>query len=157
MTKTSQMSKKYRVTLTQEERDRLESLIRNRSAKSGVVKKAYILLSSDENGPDWTDSKIREVYKAGIRTIERLRERFVEDGIEAALFGKPRRGTIKLKFDGRVEAQLLALRCSNPPLGYNKWTLTLLANQLVSLNYVESISREKVRTMLKKMNLSLGR
>lgn len=143
--------------MTQEERDRLDSFIRNRCSTARVVKKAYILLSADENGPNLTDMKIKELYKCGIRTIERLRERFVEDGFEAALFGKPRAREVKVKFDGRVEGHLLSLRCSDPPLGSNKWTLSLLVNQLVTLNYVESISREKVRTMLKKMNLSLGR
>lgn len=143
--------------MTQEERDQLESFIRNRCSTARVVKKAYILLSADENGPNLTDKRINEVYKSGIRTIERLRERFVEEGFEAALFGKPGERKVRVKFDGRVEGQLLSLRCSDPPLGSNKWTLSLLADQLVALNYVESISREKVRTMLKKMNLSLGR
>jgi hypothetical protein len=151
------MAKKYRVTLTQAERERLESLIQNRSSKAPVVKKAYILLAADENGPIWTDEMIKKAYKSCIRTIERLRERFVEEGFEVALSGKPRQGGNRVRIDGRVEAKLIALRCGNPPVGRNKWTLELLANHLVSLNYVESISREKVRTMLKKTNLSLGR
>lgn len=151
------MAKKYRITLTQEEEESLKAIIRNRSSKAPVVKKAYILLAADENGPNWTDGRIKEAYQSSIRTIERLRERFVEDGFKAAMFGKPRQGEIRVRFDGRVEAQLIALRCGDPPSGHNKWTLELLANHLVSLNYVQSISREKVRTILKKMNLSLGR
>lgn len=143
--------------MTQEEEESLKAIIRNRSSKAPVVKKAYILLAADENGPNWTDERIKEAYQSSIRTIERLRERFVEDGFKAAMFGKPRQGEIRVRFDGRVEAQLIALRCGDPPSGHNKWTLELLANHLVSLNYVQSISREKVRTILKKMNLSLGR
>lgn len=151
------MAKKYRVTLTHEEQEVLQGIIRNRSSKAPVVKKAYILLAADENGTNWTDEKIKEAYQSSIRTIERLRERFVEDGFKAALYGKPRQGSSRIKFDGRVEAQLIALRCGDPPSGHNKWTLELLANHLVSLNCVESISREQIRTMLKKTNLSLGR
>jgi transposase len=151
------MAKKYRVTLTQEERDQLQGIIGNRLGKSPVVKKAYVLLAADESGLNWTDKEINVAYKCSIRTIERLRERFVEDGFEVALHGKPRQGAVRLKFDGRVEAQLIALRCGDAPCGHNKWTLELLADHLVALNYVESISREQIRLMLKKTNLSLGR
>ena len=151
------MAKKYRVTLSEAEQESLAGLIRNRSSKAPAVKRAYILLAADENGHKWTDEKIKKTYHSSIRAIERLRERFVEDGFEAALNDKRQKGSGKVKFDGRVEAQLIALRCSDPPSGYNKWTLELLADRLVSLNYVQSISREKVRTMLKKMNSSLGR
>lgn len=151
------MAKKYRVTLTQEEQRQLEGIIRTRSGKAAVVKRAYVLLAADEKGLNWTDEAIKVAYQCSIRTIERLRERFVEDGCGVALHGKPRQGTGSVKFDGRVEAQLIALRCGDAPCGYNKWTLSLLADHLVALNYVESISREQVRLMLKKTNLSLGR
>ena len=132
------MAKKYRVTLTQEEQDRLKGVVRNRSCKAPIVKKAYVLLAADENGANWTDEKIKEAYQSSIRTIERLRARFVEDGFEAAVYGKPRQGESRVRFDGRVEAQLIALRCGDPPSGHNKWTLELLANHLVSLNYVQA-------------------
>ncbi len=151
------MAKKYIVSLTNAERERLNNIIENRSIKSPVLKRAYILLQSDVNGPGWKDEAIKSAYGVSICTIERLRERFIEDGFEVALEGKKRMSGWKIKFDGRVEAQLVAQRCSSAPSGHNKWTLNLLADRLVVLEVVEGISREQVRRMLKKMNLSLGK
>ncbi len=104
----------------------------------------------------WTDAQIAQQYEVSTRTIERLRERYVLEGLDVALNGKPRLNLHKKIFDGEVEANLIALRCSEPELGRSDWTLRLLADKMVELNYVESISHETVRQILKKTKLSLG-
>ncbi len=155
------MPKKYRVTLSDQERNRLTELVRKRSAKAEPVKRALILLAADENNPDAqhhpaTDEQIHLRYSVAIRTVERLRQRLVEHGLDTALFGKKREPTKERIFDGTVEAHLVALRCSQPPEGYTRWSLRLLADRMVELGYVESISHESVRQMLKKTNSSPG-
>ncbi|GAB3228201.1 helix-turn-helix domain-containing protein [Spirosoma arcticum] len=143
--------KKYHVTLTQGERLQLQAIIAKRNAKSQAVKRAYGLLAADENQPAWLkDEQIKVTYQISIRSIERLREGFVEDGFEFALKGKKREKYKDVVFDGAVEAHLIALRCSEPPAGYARWTVRLLAQQMVELAYVETIGRETVRKMLKK-------
>lgn len=145
--------KKYHVTLTDEERQQLQAIVAKRNAKSQAVKRAYVLLAADENKDNWkTDEQIKTTYQVSIRSIERLRERFVEDGFEFALNGKKREKYKEVFFDGTVEAHLIALRCSKPPAGYAHWTVRLLAEKMIELNYVETIGRETVRKMLKKMN-----
>lgn len=155
------MPKKYRVALSDPEREQLHRLVRKRTAKAEPVKRALILLAADENNPDpahqaATDEQIQQRYPVSIRTIERLRQRLVEDGLGIALFGKKREPTKERLFDGEVEAHLVALRCSEPPAGYARWSLRLLADQMVELGYVESISHESVRQVLKKTNSSPG-
>jgi len=151
------MSKIYRVTLTEEERQTVLDLVSRRS-EACCVKHAYILLSADENGEQkWTDERIREVYRVSLRTIERTRQRFVMEGLEVAVFGKKRTVFREKILDGEVEAHLIALRCREPPEGYTKWNLQLLADKMVELNYVEHISHESVRQLLKKTNLNLGK
>lgn len=151
------MSKLYHVTLTEEERKKLQELIGRRNEKTLAVKRAYILLAADENGPQaWSDSLISETYQVGVRTVERTRQRFVEDGFELAVQGKKREVYKEKVFDGEVEAHLVALRCSAPPAGYARWTLHLLADRMVELNYVESISHESVRQLLKKRTQTLA-
>jgi transposase len=151
------MSKLYHVTLTEEERKKLQELIGRRNEKALAVKRAYILLAADENGPQaWSDSRISETYQVGVRTVERTRQRFVEDGFELAVQGKKREVYKEKVFDGEVEAHLVALRCSAPPAGYARWTLHLLADRMVELNYVESISHESVRQLLKKRTQALA-
>lgn len=151
------MSKLYHVTLTEEERKKLQELIGRRNEKALAVKRAYILLAADENGPQaWSDSLISETYQVGVRTVERTRQRFVEDGFELAVQGKKREAYKEKVFDGEVEAHLVALRCSAPPAGYARWTLHLLADRMVELNYVESISHESVRQLLKKRTEALA-
>jgi len=143
--------KKYRVTLTEPERQQLKAIIVRRKADSQAVKRAYVLLAADENQPDWLkDEQIQKTYQVSIRSIERLRERFVEDGLEMALKGKKREKYKEKVFDGAVEAHIVALRCSRPPAGHARWTVRLLAQQMVELSYVEAIGRETVRKMLKK-------
>ncbi len=145
------MKKIYRVHLTQEERARLQEIIKKNKSTSVEVKRSYILLAADENGGHcWNDSKIYDTYGSSLSTIERLRERFVEDGLEVALKGKSRRNHREKLFTGDVEAYLIALRCSTPPAGRSRWTLSLLADKMVVLEYVPHMSHESVRQILKK-------
>jgi hypothetical protein len=145
------MGKIYRVTLTDAEREELTELVSRRSEKSPSVRHAYILLAADENGEQgWTDQKICEAYRVSPRTVERTRKRFVTDSFEIAVYGKKREVFKEKILDGKVEARLIALRCTSPPAGYAKWTLELLADRMVELNYAEHISRESVRKILKK-------
>jgi len=150
------MGKKYKVSLTSSEQEALTKVISKRSSNSPQVKRSYILLAADENGSkQWKDEHIHQVYGVSIKMIERLRKRFVEDGLNMALNGKKREVYKEKILDGEVEAKLIALRCSQAPEGYNKWTLRLLADQMVSLEYVSGISHESVRQILKKRNKAL--
>lgn len=151
--------RKYIVTLTEEEQTQLREIIAKRSSKSVIVKRAFVLLALDENNPSGrkSDEEIRQSYQVGQRTIERLRQRFVEDGFLMALNGKKQTRFKEKTFDGRVEAELVTLRCSDAPDGYEHWTLRLLAKTLAENAVVESISPESVRQILKKTNLNRGR
>lgn len=149
--------KKYHVTLTQEERQQLKAITTKRKADSQIVKRAFSLLAADENQTDWlNDEQIHQTYHLSIRQIERLRQRFIDDDFETALYGKKREKYKDKVFDGAVEAHLVALRCSQPPAGHARWTVRLLAQKMVELTYVETIGRETVRKMLKKTNSSRG-
>lgn len=133
-------------------------MIRTRASGSAQVRRSYILLAADEHGEKkWKDSQISEAYRVNLSTVERLRERFVEEGFETVLQGKKREPAREKLLDGRVEARLLALRCSRPPGGRNRWTLRLLAGKMVELGYAERISHESVRGILKKTSSSPGR
>src|SRR3954468_20995286 len=147
------MHKKYRVTLTLAERDELERLLARGKADVRKIKHAQILLKADEaeSGPAWPDARIAEAFAAGITTVERVRQRFVEEGLASAL--SPYRGGKRLyerKLDGAQEARLIALACSAPPDGQARWTLRLLAQPMVELAYVDTLSYETVRQTLKK-------
>jgi transposase len=147
------MTKRYRVTLTPAERDELERLLSRGKAGVRCLKHAQILLKADEagGGPGWPDERIAEAFDAGVATIERLRQRFVEEGLEAAL--RPYRTGTRIyqrKLDGVQEAHLIALACSAPPEGQARWTLRLLAQHMVELAYVDALSYETVRQTLKK-------
>ena len=154
------MAKKYRVTLTAEERDELERLLARGKADVRKIKHAQILLKADEaqGGPRWPDERIAEAFNAGVVTIERLRRRFVEEGLQSAL-RTYRTGTriYERKLDGAQEAHLIALACSAPPEGRSRWTLRLLARRMVELAYVDTLSYETVRQTLKKMRSSRTR
>lgn len=151
------MKKKYIVTLAKEEQELLLDLIKSRSEKSIKVKRAYVLLAADANGDkSWTDKRISETYYIRTKTVENIRQRFVEEGFKIALNGKPIEPTKEKIFDAEVEAKLIATRCSDVPDGYNKWTLRLLADRMVELDYVDTISHETVRQLLKKTKLSHG-
>ncbi len=147
------MPKKYRVTLTGEERDELDRLLSRGKADVRCLKHAQILLKADEadGGPGWSDERIADAFDAGVATIERLRQRFVEEGLQAAL-RTYRTGTRtdERKLDGAQEAHLIALACSAPPQGRARWTLRLLAQHMVELAHVDTLSHETVRQTLKK-------
>lgn len=147
------MAKKYRVRLTDKERHGLHTLITKRSPKSIQVKRAYVLLAADEAGEKhWKDADIHTTYHLSIRSIERIRQRFVEEGFQVAVHGKKREVFKEKVFDGEVEARLIALRCSDPPVGRSRWTLELLADKMVELHYVDAMCYESVRQILKKTN-----
>jgi hypothetical protein len=147
------------VTLTEEEQAKLREVIAKRNHKAEIVKRAYVLLSLDENRSDGrlTDDETRQQYHVGQRLIERLRQRFVLESFEVALHGHKQTRFKEKTFDGRVEAQLIALRCSQAPDGYQKCSLRLLAETLAENGAVASISHESVRQMLKKTKLNRGR
>lgn len=146
--------KKYKVTLTKEEIDELQSMTQKGKRSARVLKNALILLNVDEGeyGPGKTDQDVAEVLQVTTRTLENIRKRFVEEGFEAALGSKPRRRGYDRKMDGEAEAHLIALSCSEPPEGFSRWSLRLLADKMVALDYVESLSHETVRRVLKKTN-----
>lgn len=150
-------SKIYHVDLLKEEYCKLAEILKKRKSTSEIVKRSKILLAADRNGSKkWNDQQIAAQYEVSTRTIERLRQRYVLDGLEVALNGKKRLNLDKKKFDGEVESRLIALRCSEPEEGTSNWTLRLLADKMVTLDYVESISHESVRQILKKTKLNLG-
>jgi transposase len=145
--------KKYIVTLTAVERQGLLELIAAGKAAAKKLAHARILLKADAapEGPAWNDEQIAEALDVSAATVERVRQRFVEHGLEAALVRKPQdRPSRQRKLDGRAEAHLIALACSTPPEGRNEWTMQLLADQLVELEVVDSVSDETVRRTLKK-------
>jgi transposase len=151
--------KRYLVTLTAEEREQLSGLLSAGKRSALTLARARILLKADQadGGPAWTDDRIAEALDCGVRTIERVRQRFVERGLEAALGRKPQdRPSRERKLDGRAEARLIALACSEPPDGRAAWTLQLLADQLVELKIVDSVCDETVRRVLKKTRSSRG-
>jgi len=145
------MKKKYIVRLSTEERIECEQVIKKLKGNASKVRRAQMLLKADANGPAWTDAKIAEAFNCRTRTVEKLRERLVVDGFELALNGKKRETPpTPRKLDGEGEAKLIALRLGAPPPGYGRWSLKLLADQLVALEIVESICPETVRQTLKK-------
>ena len=145
--------KKYRVTLTAEEREALTRLIAAGKAAAQKLTHARILLKADQadGGPGWADHRIAEAVEVRIATVERVRERFVERGLEAALVRKPQdRPSRERKLDGAAEARLIALACSKAPAGRKAWTLRMLADKLVELEVVDAICPETVRQTLQK-------
>jgi transposase len=148
---------KYTVTLTAEERRQLRDLIRAGKAAAKKLTHARILLKADaaEGGPAWPDERVAEAVDVSTDTVGRVRQRFVEEGLEAALVRKKQgRPSRERTLDGRAEARLIALACSAPPDGRAAWTLRLLADKLVELEVVAAVSHETVRRALKKMNSS---
>jgi len=151
--------KKYKVTLTEEERQELDALSSRGKHAAQTVLNALILLACDE-GKYQNERSINEtiarVLNVSMKTIDRVKKRFVEEGLDMALTGKPSTRVYRRKADGDLEAHLIALSCSAAPEGHQRWTLRLLADKAVELNYVDSISYETVRRVLKKTSLSLG-
>jgi transposase len=150
----------YKVTLTQEERNQLTEITRTGTHAARKVIHALILLNVDRgqyNTEQQINEEICKVLKIGMRTIDRVKKRFVEEGLDAALKMAPTSREYEKLVDGDMEAHLIALACGEPPKGYARWSLRLLSNKLVELRIAESISYETVRRTLKKTNLNLGR
>ena len=152
------MPKKYVVELTADERQKLDRLVRQGHGAARKRQHAQVLLKADSGlaGPAWTDAQIAEAFSLSTRTVERIRQRLVEDGLEKALERRQPVRTKSRKLDGEKEARLIALVCSAPPEGRSRWTLRLLADQLVRLEIVEAVDHTVVWRTLKKMRLSLG-
>jgi len=150
---------RYTVKLTKSEVEELMSIINKGSHTSQTFRTAYILLNCDEGrySEKVTNEQISKVLKVGMRTVDRVKKKFIEEGFEACLDRRPTSRIYERKTDGDVEAKLVTLCCSEPPKGFAKWSLRLLADKMVELNYVESISHVTVRSVLKKTNLSLGK
>ncbi len=147
------MKKKYNVTLTADERNALQGLIAAGKGAASKLAHARILLKADAApaGPGWTDPRIADAVEVAVTTVERVRQRFVEQGLEAALVRKKQdRPSRERTLDGKGEARLVTLACSEPPTGRAAWTLRLLADTLVELEVVDTISHETVRQVLKK-------
>ncbi len=149
---------KYWVRLTEEERRELEGVTHTGRSAARTVQHAWILLKADasEDGPGWCDEEISKTFHVSTQTVARVRRTFVEEGLRAALHRKRAERAHLRKIDGELEARLIALQCSDPPEGEARWTLRLLADQAVELEYVGEISHEAVRQVLKKTNSSRG-
>ncbi len=145
------MLKKYIVRLTDEERKTLEEVVKEFKGSSQKVRRAQVLLKADADGPGWTDAKIAEAFGCRTQTVENLRQRIVTDGFDVTLNGQPRlKAPCPKVLDGEREAKVIAMRLGPPPAGFSNWTLRLLAEKVVELEIVESISYETVRRTLKK-------
>jgi len=156
------MAKRYIVRLTDEERDQLRHLLAQKRLAAQKRTRAQILLKADAGpagpaGPAWVDTRIAEAFDVRTATVEKVRKRCVLEGLDRAIQRKKQcRPSRQVVLDGEKEARLVALCCSEVPAGRGRWTLRLLADKLVELNIVDSISHETVRQALKKTNCSLG-
>lgn len=144
------MIKKYVVRLTDAERGILKAVVGKFKGSSQKVRRAQVLLKADADGPGWTDVRIAEAFGCRVKTVENIRQRLVIDGFEIALNGRPAKGSRPKLLDGRQEAKLVAMRLGPAPRGFSNWSLRLLAEKVVELEIVESISHETVRRTLKK-------
>jgi transposase len=152
------MPKKYIVKLKTDERKQLRVLVRNGKGSAKVLTRARILLKADDTlgQPGWTDAAISDAFDVSVATIERVRQKYVCHGLDAALKRRARSKERAQRLDGKQEAHLIALACSDPPSGHERWTLRLLADRMVKLEYVVELSHETVRRTLKKTNSSRG-
>lgn len=151
--------KKYVVTLTKEEREVLNKLVSRGKHNSQKILNALILLGCDEGEFQKnrsTNEEMARILNISMKKIDRVKKRFVEEGFDIALNGRKGNRIYPRKVDGDFEAHLVALSCSEPPEGFSRWSLRLLADKVVELNYIDSISHEAVRRLLKKTNLSRG-
>lgn len=145
------MQKKYIVRLTEEERQRLEQVVKKLKGSSQKVRRAQILLKADVDGPRWTDQTIADAFNCRRQTVENIRQRFVLQGFAETLEGKQRKEPpVPKRLDGEQEARIIATRLGPPPSGYANWSLRLLARRVVELEIVESVSHETIRQALKK-------
>ena len=150
------MNKKYIVRLTAEEQKELENLVKKGKTQAYRIKHANILLAIDADGPNWPDHQAAKAYKCHENTARNVRQRFVEQGLEAALERKEQQVLSRKRIiDGENEARLISIACSVPPKGCAKWTMQMLADELVVLKIVDSISGQTVWRTLKKTNLNL--
>jgi transposase len=149
--------KNYIVELTSEERSGLKDIFKAERMAAHKRRHAHILLKADQGpqGPAWKDADIANAFDCTIKSVERLRKRLVEHGLEAAMDHGNRGSYRPKKLDGVAEAHLIATACSSAPQGRNRWTVRLLAEQMVALGFVDSCSKSTVHNTLKKMNLSL--
>lgn len=149
----------YTIKLTKSEVEELKAIISKGSHTSQTFRAAYVLLNCDEGkySEKVTNEQIAQVLKIGMRTIDRIKKKFVEEGMDATLERRPSSRIYERKVDGDIEAKLVSLCCSEPPKGFAKWSLRLLADKMVELKYIDSISYVTVREVLKKTNLSLGK
>ena len=150
--------KKYKVTLRKEERDVLEAMVQKGSHKSQKVLNALVLLNCDEGhfqDHPVKNEDVASVLRISMRKIDRVKKRFIEEGFDTALTGHKQERTYEKKADGEFEAHLIALSCSTPPEGFARWSLRLLADRAVELRYIDSISYETIRRVLKKRNKTL--
>jgi transposase len=149
---------RFKVTLTIEEREQLKNILNKGRHSSLQFKNACILLNVDEGpyGEKVTNAQIAQVLQVNTKTIERLKQRFVEDGFDACIDRKAYPEVKVSKADGEFEAHLVAISCSKAPEGFTRWSLRMLAEKMVELEYAESISHETIRTVLKKTKLSRG-
>jgi len=152
---------RYIIKLSKEEIEELTTIIKKGKHSSQAFRAAYVLLNCDKGScskdSTITNAEIKKILKIGDRTIDRIKKKFIEEGFEAVLERHPSSQNYTKKMDGDLEAKLVALCCSEPPAGYAKWSLRLLADKLVELNYVDSISHVSVRRALKKTNLNPGK
>jgi transposase len=149
------MKKRYIVNLTRDEREALTQLVRNQRVSGFKRQRAQILLKADD---DLTDQEIADDIEVGLVTVERVRKRCIERGVEACLERKPQENPSRpRKLDGAAEAQLVRLACSSPPAGRSRWTLSLLADGLIELKVFDTVSKSTIQRGLKKMNSSHGR
>lgn len=145
------MEKKYVVRLTEEERNVLKAVVKKFKGSSEKVRRAHVLLAADADGPNWTDKKISEAFCCRTKTVENIRQRLVTEGFEITLNGKNRESPPRhRRLDGEQEARVIALRLGKPPEGFANWSLRLLAEQVVELGIVDSVSYETLRKTLKK-------
>src|SRR5215472_15422164 len=150
------MAIRYAVDLTDAERAELREIISKNKAKRSTIINAYILLKADSTS-GWTNADIASAYDVSTKKVEQLKKRFVEEGFEAALYRKPVTNAHRRKITGDEEAHLIALYCSQVPEDHERWTLRMLADKMVELDIIDSVSHETIRRTLKKMNLNLGK
>ena len=152
------MEKRYRVTLTEQERQELQKMVSTGKAAAKKLVRVRIMLLADqtEGRPAKSDPEICEALGCGRATVERVRKQFVENGLEATLQPAPSQRVYERRLDGKAEAHLVALTCGAPPEGRSQWTLRLLADRMVALGYVETVCYETVRQTLKKTTSSRG-
>jgi transposase len=147
--------KQHTINLTEQQRQTLTRIVKTGTHPAQVITRARILLQADISGTNWQDASIAEACSVGISTVERIRKNFCQHGLEQAITRKARKDKGRpVKIDGRVEAQIIKIACSTTPNGEPDWTLRMIADELVGLEFVESIARESVRRTLKKTSLN---